>query len=53
MIRRAKRAGGFTVISNVVFASHQLSWRAMGLLAYILSKPDDWTIMPAEEQGYK
>lgn len=45
-IRRAKRQSQFVIISNAVFLSRQLSWRAMGLLSYILSKPDDWTIMP-------
>lgn len=45
-IRRAKRQNNFTIINNQVFQNGLLSWRAMGLLAYILSKPDDWTILP-------
>lgn len=43
-IVRAKRAHNFTVIGNHVYADGLLSFQAMGLLSYLLSKPDNWTV---------
>jgi hypothetical protein len=43
MIRRSPRKGGFTVLDNSVFAEGN-SFRAMGLLGYLLSKPDHWQV---------
>ena len=43
-IIRAKKDNNFTVIDNAVFQRHQLSFQAMGLLGYVLSKPDNWTV---------
>jgi Fe2+ or Zn2+ uptake regulation protein len=43
-ITRTKRVNNFTVLGNHIFADNHLSWRAMGLLSYLLSKPDDWRI---------
>ena len=34
----------FTVIRNALLADKTLSWSARGLLAYLLSKPDTWTV---------
>jgi len=34
----------FTQIDNNVLNSEELSWKAKGLLVYLLSKPDDWKI---------
>jgi hypothetical protein len=42
IIRRANRAGRFTIIDNDVIEDNELSFRALGLLTYILSKPDNW-----------
>lgn len=47
-IVRAKRSKNFSVISNAVFSDGVLSFQAMGLLAYLLSKPDNWKISPAQ-----
>lgn len=45
MIRRAPRPdNGFTIIHNATLRDCHLSWRARGLLAYILSLPDNWTV---------
>ena len=41
--RAARKPGKFTVIDNVVFNSG-LSFRAMGMLTYLLSKPDHWEV---------
>lgn len=44
MIYRSKRAENFTVLGNGIFADNGLSFEAMGLLAYLLSKPDNWAV---------
>ena len=46
MIVRTPRPDGetFTVLSNAVLRDVRLSWRARGVLAYLLSLPDDWRI---------
>ena len=47
-IIRTKREHNYTVVSNKVYDKNQLSWQAMGLLGYLLTKPDDWQVMVAE-----
>ncbi len=43
MIRRSPRPKrAFTVVSNHVLEDARLSFKATGLLIYILSKPDNW-----------
>lgn len=45
MIRRAARPDShFTVIRNDVLRDERLSYRARGLLAAILSRPDNWRV---------
>jgi hypothetical protein len=41
-IRRQRRPNRYTVLDNKVIYDTRLSWRALGLLAYLLSKPDGW-----------
>ncbi len=43
-IIRSKRDRHYTVIDNAVFESNQLSFQAIGLLSFLLSKPDDWKV---------
>jgi DnaD/phage-associated family protein len=43
IIRVAKDARYF-VASNVPFSDKRLSWEARGVMGYLLSKPDDWTV---------
>ena len=47
-IIRTKREHNYTVVSNKVYDKNQLSWQAMGLLGYLLTKPDNWEVMVAE-----
>ena len=42
MIVRRRRVDRFTIVPNDVLRDVRLSWKARGLLAYLLSLPDDW-----------
>lgn len=44
MIVRTRKPRNYTVINNTVLEDTRLSWRARGIAAYLLSKPDDWNI---------
>lgn len=44
MIQRTPRRNNFTIIGNGIFMENALSFEAMGLLAYLLSKPDNWQV---------
>jgi len=47
-IRRAHRPdSAFYVLSNCISGDRRLSWAARGLLVYLLSKPDHWTVSTA------
>ncbi len=46
-IVRANRQFGFTLIDNQAIGNKTLSWAAEGLLHYLLSKPDGWTVNPS------
>ena len=42
MIVRRPRYNRFTVLPNDAVTNETLSWKARGLLAFLLSKPDHW-----------
>jgi hypothetical protein len=42
IIRSNRPPDHFTVISNQVINNHNLTYRARGILIYLLSKPDGW-----------
>lgn len=44
IIRRIKKERAFAQISNELINNNQLSYKALGILTYILSKPDDWEV---------
>lgn len=47
-IQRAIHEKSYTVISNSALQDKRLSWKARGLLCYLLSLPDDWRIYISE-----
>ena len=49
MIRRSPRPRtSFTVVQNQIIEDHRLSFKATGVLIYLLSKPDDWRTSTAQ-----
>lgn len=42
IVRAPRPASGFTILANGVVRDHRLSYRARGVLAYVLSMPDHW-----------
>lgn len=46
-IIRIQKNSNYSVISNVHLQDESLSWKAKGILSYLLSKPDDWQIYVA------
>ena len=49
-IIRTKRPENFTVINNDLINDPLLDWRDLGLLTYLLSKPDNWEVSVAHLQ---
>jgi hypothetical protein len=43
-IIRVQKNKNYSVINNTGLNDKDLSWKAKGLLAYLLSKPDDWEV---------
>jgi hypothetical protein len=44
-IRRAARRHRFVIVDQAAVEDTRLSWAARGLLAYLLSWPDDWKVL--------
>ena len=47
-IRRNPARGRYTIIGTDAIEDRRLSFGALGLLCYVLSKPDNWTIRTAD-----
>lgn len=43
---RVHKAVGYSVVSNAPLNDERLSWEARGMMAYLLTKPDNWTVKP-------
>ena len=43
-IIRVNKTNKYSVISNEPLNDKRLSWQARGIMAYILTKPDDWVV---------
>lgn len=46
-IVRVKKTTDFVVMDKTALQDERLSWKAKGLIAYLLSKPDDWSVYVA------
>jgi hypothetical protein len=46
--RLKNKTGNFTIVLNEVFRRSDLSARAKGIYAYIMTLPDDWSICKQE-----
>jgi hypothetical protein len=44
-IIRARRRHRFLILDQAAVEDTRLSWAARGLLAYLLSRPDDWKVL--------
>lgn len=44
MIVRSTRIDNYTKVGNEIFADDRISFRAKGVLMYLLSKPDSWKV---------
>jgi len=52
MIFRKKHTKNYTVIGNHTIEDKNLTWGAMGILIFLLSKPDDWKPTKSHLENY-
>ena len=52
MIRVMKKENPYVMIDKTCLKDERLSWKAKGLLCYLLSLPDDWEIYVSELQSH-
>ena len=43
-IVRVPKVNNYTIMSNHHLIDHELSFKAKGLMSYMLSRPDNWDI---------
>jgi hypothetical protein len=48
VLRVNKKKDNYSVIDNTSLRDKKLSWKAKGMIAYLLSLPDDWQIFVSE-----
>lgn len=41
----------YTIISNKILEDKNLTWKAKGLMAYLLSRPEDWRVFMKQLEG--
>lgn len=44
IVNRVEKRGNFTIIDNGYLNDEELSFKAKGILTYLLSLPDDWVV---------
>lgn len=44
IVRRVKKIKNFTIIDNAYLNDVRLSFKAKGIMTYLLSLPDDWVV---------
>lgn len=49
---KTKKEKNYTVLDNTFIKDTRLSWKAKGLMTYLLSLPDDWTIHLSEVEKH-
>ena len=47
MIHRSLTRERYLIVSKVAIEDNRLSWKARGILIFLLSKPDDWNVIVA------
>lgn len=45
VVRTSKRENPYVMLDKYFLSDTRLTWKAKGMLAYLLSKPDDWKII--------
>ncbi len=53
IIRTKRKKHNFSIIDNSGLKDKTLSWKATGMLAYLMTKPDNWQISVANLTGSK
>jgi hypothetical protein len=48
IFRNRRRQGNFTQLDNELIRDKQLSYKAKGILAYLMSRPPDWQVYETE-----
>lgn len=48
IVRVSKRESGYTILDPYFLSDERLTWKAKGLLAYLLSKPSNWRVYIAD-----
>ncbi|SMF91262.1 hypothetical protein SAMN05661091_5394 [Paenibacillus uliginis N3/975] len=48
IVRVSKRDSGYTILDPFFLSDERLTWKAKGLLAYLLSKPSNWRVYIAD-----
>jgi hypothetical protein len=49
-VGRKRKKNGFTQISNILIEDSRLSWKAKGILMYLMSRPDNWKVNKTDLQ---
>jgi len=50
IVRVQKRENPWVQIDKRTLDDERLSWKAKGILSYLLTRPDDWTVRPSQLQ---